>query len=78
MFRLYQKDTPTICLIFISLMFMYCLFVEEKLVTIEIFLLNFFGGSKCMTKLQFLLKILKRVDKYPFLRPQMIAKDTFS
>ena len=46
--------------------------------TIEISLLNFFGASKCVTKWQFLLIFLKRVEKDPFLRAQMRAKDTFS
>ena len=56
----------------ISLIFRYCLFVEKKLVMIKHFLLNFFGGSKCVTKWQFLL-ILKIVKKDPFLRHQMRA-----
>ena len=39
----------------ISLIYTYCLHMEKKLVTIKHFLLNFFGGSKCVTKWQFLL-----------------------
>ena len=39
----------------ISLIFTYCSFVVKKLVTIKHFLLNFFGGSKCVMKWQFLL-----------------------
>ena len=50
------------------------------MVTIEIFLLNFFGGGgvKMQEKVVILLIYLKRVEKDPFLRPQMRAKDTFS
>ena len=48
---------------------------------IEIFLLDFFGGgggSKRVTEWQLLLIFLKRVEKDPFLRPQIRANDTFS
>ena len=45
---------------------------------IEIFLLNFFGRSKCMTKWQFLLIFLKRVDKDPFLRLQVRDQEDFN
>ena len=77
-FRLYQKTTPTICLILHQIN-LYVLFIcGKKLVTIEIFLLNFFGESKCVTEWQFLLIFLKGVEKDPFLRPQMRAKETFS
>ena len=38
----------------ISLIFRYCLFLRTKKVTIKHFFLNFFGGSKCVTKWQFL------------------------
>ena len=48
------------------------------MVTIEIFLLDFSGGQKCVTEWQFLLTFLKRVEKDRFLRPQIRAKDTFS
>ena len=59
---------------------LYVLFVvENELVTIEIFLPDFSGGQKCVTAgWQFLLIFLKRVEKDPFLRPQIRAKDTFS
>ena len=36
------------------------------------------GGSKCMTKWQFLPMFLERVKKDPFLIPQMRVKDTFT
>ena len=45
--------------------------------TIEIFLLNFFRVTKCMTKWQFLLIFFERVEKDPFLRPQVRAEDIF-
>ena len=57
---------------------MVLLICGKKLVTIEIFLPNFFEGSKCMAKWQFLFIFLKRVEKDPFLRPQIRDKDTFS
>ena len=44
--------------------------------TIKNFLLNFYRGSKCVTKWQFLL--LKIVEKDPFLRLQMRAKEMFN
>ena len=44
----------------------------------KIFLLDFSEGQKCVTKWQFLLIFLKRVDKNPFLRPHIRAKDAFS
>ena len=43
------------------------------MVTIEIFLLNFFRASKSMTKWQFLFIFSKKSRKGP-----MSAKDTFS
>ena len=46
--------------------------------TIEIFLLDFSGGQKCVTEWQFLLMFLKKAEKDPFSRPQIRAKDTFS
>ena len=55
----------------------YSLFVDKELATIEIFLLDFSGGQKCVIKRKFLLIFLKRVEKDPFLRPQIRAKDTF-
>ena len=48
---------------------MYCLFVEKKLLTIKHFLLNFLGVSAY---------ILKIVEKDPFLRFQIIAKEMFN
>ena len=42
--------------------------------TIKHFLLNYFGGSKCVTEWQF----LKIVKKDPFLRLQMRAKEMFN
>ena len=62
----------------ISFMFTYCLFVEKKLVMIKHFLLNFFGGSKCVTKWQISTYILKIVEKDIFLRLQMRAKEMFN
>ena len=46
--------------------------------TIKHFLLNIFGGSKCVTKWQFLLTVLKIVENDPFLRLQMKAKEMFN
>ena len=77
-FRLYQKILQRFVSFCISLISMYCLFVENELVTIDISLLDFSAGQKCVTKWQFLLIFLKRVEKDPFLRPQIRAKDTFS
>ena len=53
-------------------------FVEKKLVTIKHFLLNFFGGSKCAEKMAISAYILKIVEKDPFLRLQMRAKEMFN
>ena len=55
---------------------MYCLFVEKKLVTIKHFLLNFFGVKIC-DKMAMSAYILKIVEKDPFLRLQMRAKEMF-
>ena len=71
----FTKNTPTICLILHLYVLLFC---GKKLVTMEIFLLTFLGGSKCVTKWHFLLIFLKRVENDPFLRPQIRAKDTFS
>ena len=60
---------------------MYCLFVEKKLVTIKHFLLNFFflgGGFKMCDKMAISAYILKIVEKDPFLRFQMRAKEMFN
>ena len=46
--------------------------------TIKLFLLNFFGGSKCVTKWQISVYILKTVENDPFLRLQMRAKEMFN
>ena len=43
--------------------------------TIKHFLLNFFGASKCVTISAYILKI---VEKDPFLRLQMRAKEIFN
>ena len=52
-FRLYQKNTRTICLILHQFnLYVPVLFIcEKKLVMIEIFLLNFFGGVKMCDKM---------------------------
>ena len=57
-FRLYQKNIPTICLMLYQLN-LYVSLVCGKIVMVEIFLLNVSGESKCMTKWQFLLIFLK-------------------
>ena len=57
----------------ISLIFMYCLFVEKKLVTIKHFLLNLFLGVKMSDKMAISAYILKIVEKNPFLRLQTRA-----
>ena len=67
-FPLYQKILKRFVSFCISLIFMYCLFVEKELVTIEISLLDFSAGQKCVTKWQFLLIFLKRVEKDPFFK----------
>ena len=56
---------------------MYCLFVEKKLVTIKRFLLNFWGVKMC-DKMAISAYILKIVEKDPFLRLQMRAKEMFN
>ena len=45
--------------------------------TIKMFLLNIFGGSKCMTKWQFCL-YFENSRKDPVLRLQMRAKEDFN
>ena len=45
-FRLYQKNTPTICLILHQFDLYVLLICGKKLVTIEIFLLCFFLGGQ--------------------------------
>ena len=52
-FRPYQKNIPTICLMLHQLN-LYVLLVCGKIVMVEIFLLNVSGESKCMTKWQFI------------------------
>ena len=49
----------------------------NKLVTIKLFLLNFFGRSKC-DKMAISAYILKIVENNPFLRLQMRAKEMFN
>ena len=61
-----------------SLIFTYCLFVEKELVTIERFLLNFFGGSKMCDKMAISAYILKIVEKNAFSRLQLRAKEMFN
>ena len=52
-FRLHQKSILQRFFSFcISLISTYCLFEEKKLVTIEIFLLNFFWGVKMHDKME--------------------------
>ena len=52
--------------------------MEKKLVTIKLFLLNFFGGVKMCCKMAISAYILKIVEKDPFLRLQMRAKEMFN
>ena len=59
----------------IRLIFTYCLFAERRSVLIKLFILNFFGGSKCVRISAYILKI---VEKDPFLRLQRRAKEMFS
>ena len=49
--------------------------MEKELVTIKIFLLNFFGMRDKMAISAYILKI---VEKDPFLRLQMRAKEDFN
>ena len=49
--------------------------MEKKLVTIKHFLPNFFGGVKMCEKMTISAYILKIVEKDPFLRLQMRAKE---
>ena len=46
--------------------------------TIKHFLLNFFGGLKCVTKMAISAYIMKIVEKDPFLRLQMKDKEMFN
>ena len=52
--------------------------MEKKLVTIKYFLLNFFGGQNVCDKMAISTYILKIVEKDPFLRLQMRAKEMFN
>ena len=49
----------------------------KKLMTIKIFLLNFYGVKMC-DKVAISAYILKIVEKDPFLRLQMRAKEMFN
>ena len=54
---------------------------EKNLVTIKLFLLNFFfwgGGVKMCDKMAISAYILKIVENDPFLRLQMRAKEMFN
>ena len=65
----------------ISLIFTYCLFVEKELVTIKHSLLNFSGGGegvKMCDTMTISAYILKIVEKDPFLRLQMRAKESLT
>ena len=64
----------------ISLIFMYCLFTEKKLVTIKLFLFNFFfgGGVKMCDKMAISTYIMKIAENDPFLRLQMRAIEMFN
>ena len=57
---------------------MYCLFTEKKLLTIKLFLFNFFGGSKCVTKMAISTYIMKIADNDPNFRLQMRAMEMFN
>ena len=46
--------------------------------TIRLFLPNFFGLSKCVTKWQFLTYIMKIAENDPFLRLQVRAIEMFN
>ena len=65
-------DEIDTCIIFTD-----CLFVEKKFVTIKHFLLNFFWVKMC-DKIATSAYILKIVEKDPFLRLQMRAKEMFN
>ena len=60
---------------------MYCLFTEKKLVTIKLFLSNFFfggGGVKMCDKMAICTYIMKIAENDPFLRLQMRAVEMFN
>ena len=78
-FRLYQKILQWFVSFCINLIFRYRLFAGKDWWRLKSSFLIFQGGrcKKCVTKWQFLLILLKRVEKDPFLRPQIRAKDTF-
>ena len=46
--------------------------------TIKHFLLNSFGGSKCVTKMAISAHVLKILENNPFLRLQMTTKEMFN
>ena len=82
MFRLYQKNTPTVSLILHQFDLDVLLICGKKLATINIFLVNFFGGGgggvKMRDKMAIPAYILKIVENDPFLRLQMRAKKDFN
>ena len=57
---------------------MYCLFTDKKLVTIKLFLFNFFGGVKMCDKMAISTYIMKIAEIDPFLRLQMRAIEMFN
>ena len=75
---LYQKDTPQICLILHQFNLYVLLISGKKLVTIKLFLLNFFLGVKRCDKMAISAYILKIAENDPFLRLQMRAKEMFN
>ena len=76
--RLYQKDTPRICLILHQFNLYVLLIYEKKLVTIKLFLFNFFWGVKMCDKMAISTYIMKIAENDPFLRLQMRAIEMFN
>ena len=76
------KDTPQICLILHQFNLYVLHIYEKKLVTIKIFLLNFFGGGGggggMCDKMAIYTYILKIAENDPFLRLQMRAIEMFN
>ena len=70
-FRLYQKNTPTICLILHQFNLYILLMYGKKLVTIKIFLLNFFLGGgrvKMCDKMAISAYIFEKSRKCPIFK----------
>ena len=57
---------------------MYYLFTEKKLVTIKLFLFNFFWGVNMCYKMAISTYIMKIAENDPFLRLQMRAIEMFN